>query len=164
MGHCYTLPRNTDSLDEIYGTMLRLSEQVARRLRADKYQGRTIGLTIRYADFSSVSHDRTIAYPTDNGLGIYQTAQALFSQYCQPLSQRVRLIGVRASNLIRHERQISFLPQEVNHERVDRCLDQLANRFGEFAVVRASAFTPLVSKSHGFLLKGKQRQRGLMIR
>lgn len=151
MGHCYTLHRDTDSLDEIYGTLLRLAEQAARRLRADGYQGRTIGLTIRYADFSSLSHDRTISHPTDNGLQIYEQARALFVRYCDPLPQRVRLIGVRASNLIRYERQISFLPEEIKHEQVDRCLDRLADRFGEFTVVRASAAAPLVPKSHGFL-------------
>ena len=160
MGHCYTLPRNTDSLDEIYGTMLRLSEQVARRLRADGYQGRTIGLTIRYADFSALSYDRTMVYPTDHGLRICQVAQGLFTQYCDPLPQRVRLIGVRASNLIRHERQASFLPQDIQQERIDRCLDQTADQFGEFTVVRASALAPLVPKSHGFLLKAAQRPRG----
>ncbi len=163
MGHCYTLPRNTNSLEEIYGTTLRLAEQVARRLRRDGYQGRTVGLTIRYADFSSLSHDRTIASPTDHGLRIAQVAQALFADYCDPLPQRVRLIGIRASNLIRHERQLSFLPQEIKREQVDRCLDRLADRFGEFTVVRASALTPLVPKSHGFLLKAAPHKRGLVL-
>lgn len=138
MGHCYTLPRDTASLEEIYGTLLRLAEQVARRLRRDGYQGRTVGLTIRYADFSSLSHDRTLADPTDHGPRLYQAAQGLFIQHCDPLPQRVRLVGIRASCLIRHERQASFLPQERRQERLDQCLDQLAERFGEFTLARAS--------------------------
>ena len=143
--------------------MLRLAEQVARRLRRDGYQGRTVGLTIRYADFSSLSHDRTIPYPTDSGVRLFEVARGLFEQYCDPLPQRVRLIGVRASHLIRRERQPSFLPEEIRQACLDRCLDRLADRFGEFTVVRASAVAPLVPKSHGFLLKDARRRRGLVL-
>ena len=42
-----------------------------------------------------------------------------------------------------------------------RCLDRLADRFGEFTVVRASAASPLVPRSHGFLHKtAKSLDRG----
>ena len=156
MGHCYTLPRDTDNESTIYGTLLRLCEQVARRLRADGYQGRTIALTIRYADFTTMAHARTIHFPIDTGLLIYRVALELFEDYCTPLPQRVRLVGVGVSNLVRHERQGSFLSEDMRLERIDRCLDRIADRFGEFTVVRASALVPLVPKSHGFLLKAKQ--------
>jgi DNA polymerase-4 len=164
MGHCYTLPRDTDDEGEILGTLLRLCEQVARRLRADRFQGRTVSLTIRYADFSTMSHARTIPYPTDSGLHIYREALEVFAAHCEPLPQRVRLVGVGVSGLSQHERQLPLFGEDQRREQVDRCLDLVADRFGEFTLVRASALEPLVSKSHGFLLKDSRHPRGLVLR
>ncbi len=163
MGHAYTLPRDTARKEEIQGTLLRLSEQVARRLRADRYQGRTIGLTIRYEDFATILRHETMVYPTDHGLRIYQAASRLFQQYCEPLLQRVRLVGVGISGLVKQERQLSFLDEDGRLERLDRCLDRINDRFGELTIIRASAYIPLVRKSHGFLLHTRQHHRGLMV-
>jgi len=163
MGHAYTLPRDTEDDDEIQGTLLRLAERVARRLRADGYLGRTVGLTIRYGDFVSVLHHNTITYPTDTGMRIFQVAMQLFKTYCEPLAQRVRLIGVGVSNLSRGERQLSFLEADRRLSRLDRCLDRVCDRFGEFALVRAKAITPLIPKSHGFLLKSAWQKQGLIL-
>jgi Raf kinase inhibitor-like YbhB/YbcL family protein len=42
-------------------------------------------------------------------------------------------------------------------EAVDRCLDRVNERFGDFTLVRAAALAPLVPKSHGFLSHFLQR-------
>lgn len=163
MGHAYTLPRDTPSRDEMFGTLLRLCEQVGRRLRADGYQGRTIGLTIRYRDFSTIVRHRTTCFPTDSGPVIFGLAMQLFEEHCEPLAQRVRLVGVAVSELIHRQRQLSFLEADQALERLDRCLDQINDRFGECTVVRASAVTPLIATSHGFLIKSSPRHRGLVL-
>lgn len=153
MGHAYTLARDTDDPGEILGTLLRLAEQVARRLRADGYQGRTVSLTIRYADFATAVRHRTLAHPTDSGFLLYQAAAGLFRERCEPLPQRVRLIGVGASQLVRGPRQLSWLDDERRMAWLDRAMDRINDRFGEWTVVRASAQAPLVPKAHGFLQK-----------
>ncbi len=160
MGHSYTLPRDTEDRDEIRGTILRLTEQVARRVRADGYQGWTVGLTVRYADFTTFSRQQTLAFPTDAGLRVYRTVVALFERHCEPLPQRVRLLGVGLSHLITGERQPSFLDDDKRLALLDGCLDRINDRFGEFTVVRAAALTPLVAKSHGFLLNTGGTRRG----
>ena len=153
MGHAYTLPRDTWDEEEIRSTLLRLSEQVARRLRVDGTQGRTVHLTVRFADFTTLSHQRTAAYPTDAGWMIYRMAVGLLEEYCRPLPQKVRLLGVGVSNLIQGTRQMSLLEDEQRWSLLDRCMDRVSDRFGEFTVVRAGALEPLVQKSHGFLVK-----------
>ncbi len=156
MSHAYTLPYDTADEEEVAGTMLRLSEQVARRLRQGGCQGRTVGLTIRYADWITMTHHETLAYPTDNGYQVYEAAMALYHARCGMDWQRVRLVGVGVSSLIHRQRQLSFLEDDLQRERVDQCLDRAWDRFGDFTLVRASAMEPLVSKTHGFLL-GSQR-------
>ncbi len=166
MGHAYTLPSDTASEEDILGTLLRLCEQVGRRLRAGRYQGRTISLTIRYADFASVTHAHTMPYSTDSGLAIYQAALRLYQRHCQPLPKRVRLVGVGVSGLSAEARQLSWLAPERQMEQLDRWLDQINNRFGEWTVVRASALQPLILKTHGFLHKldaRKSRKRVFVV-
>ncbi len=153
MGHAYTLPRDTWDGGEIRGTLLRLAEQVARRLRIAGGQGRTVHLAVRYGDFSGFSHQRTLAYPTDAGWLIYRTALGLLEQHATPLPQRVRLLGVSVGGLLHGARQMSFLEEERRLALLDRCMDRVSDRFGEFTVVRAGALAPLVPKSHGFLGK-----------
>ncbi len=158
MGHCYTLPRNTWDDAEVRGTFLRLSEQVARRLRRGGYQGRTVGLTVRYADFTTVSHQRTSSTATDAGFEIYRRAMGLLEQHGGVIRQPVRLVGVGVSNLIHGEREMGLLEEEERLTRLDRCMDRVSDRFGEFTVARAGALTPLIRKSHGFIKPVGERQ------
>lgn len=164
MGHAYTLPRDTDDAVEIRGTLLRLCEQVARRLRADGARGRTVGLTVRYRDFATLLRHTTLQDPTDAGLVIYDAARRLFARHCEPLPQRVRLLGVGVSELGRQERQLTCLDGVRRLERLDRCCDAVNDRFGDFTLVRAAALSPLVPKSHGFLVKNSRHPRGLVLR
>jgi DNA polymerase-4 len=159
MGHAYTLPDDTPDEGEVLATLLRLSEQVARRLRADGAQARTVSLTIRYADFTSLSHARTVESPTDSGLQIYRVARGLYRRWCEPLNKRVRLVGVGVSQLSRAQRQLSWLAEERQLEQLDRSVDRINNRFGDWTVVRAGALTPLVPKTHGFLHKTQRLAR-----
>jgi DNA polymerase-4 len=160
MSHSVTLPRDTADHEQIRGTLLRLAEQVARRLRADGSQGWTVELIVRYADFTTHAHQQTLAAPTDSGPRIWRAAMALLERHWAPPARRVRLVGVGVSTLDRGERQPSFLPEDVAAERLTRCLDHLADRFGECVVVRASALAPLSPKAHGFLLHQRSRRRG----
>lgn len=158
MGHCYTLPRNTWDDGEVRGTLLRLSEQVARRLRQGGYQGRTVGLTLRYADFTTISHQRTSPTATDAGFEIYHRAMGLLGQYGEAIRQPVRLVGVGVSGLIHGEREMGLLEEEERLAQLDRCVDRVCDRFGEFTVLRAGALTPLARKSHGFIKPLGERQ------
>ncbi len=160
MSHMYTLEHDTSDEREVFGTLLRLSERVARWMRRDGYQGRTVGLTVRYSSFATLTREETITYPTDSGLKIYQTVRELFDRHCEPMPQRVRLVGVGVSQLSRHQQQLSWLEDELQTDRLNRCIDQINNRFGELAVGRANAVAPLVSKTHGFL---HSQRRGVLV-
>jgi DNA polymerase-4 len=77
----------------------RLSGRVAERLRRHGRPARTITLKLRRADFTTVTRSRTLPAPTDNAEVICATATALFDGEWRP-GEPVRLLGVRASNLI----------------------------------------------------------------
>ncbi|MBL8491745.1 MAG: DNA polymerase IV, partial [Rhodocyclaceae bacterium] len=79
----------------------RLCEAVAADLVRRGLVGRTIGIKLRFDDFSTVTRDQTLAEPTADALLIRRTAGACLKRVV--LDRRLRLLGVRVSSLARRE-------------------------------------------------------------
>jgi DNA polymerase-4 len=75
----------------------RLCEQVADDLQRKGYQGKTIGIKLRYDDFKGVTRDLTIEQPTADSQQIRRAAGLCLKR--APLTQRLRLLGVRVGAL-----------------------------------------------------------------
>lgn len=74
-----------------------LCEQVALDLRRKGYQGRTIGIKLRFDDFRTVTRDQSLPAPTHDAALIRRTAGLCLKRV--DLSKRLRLLGVRVANL-----------------------------------------------------------------
>lgn len=136
MGHSITLDQDTSDPAVIKRTILQLSEQVARRLRRDKYRGRTVTLTLREADFRTVSRQKSLLDYTNDGQEIYQTALGIWPTL--PLkSKSVRLIGVSVSSLVQNIHQLSLF-SSPRREKLLEALDIINDRYGESALTPAS--------------------------
>ena len=84
---------------ELSAAFTRLCEQVAADLQRKGYQGRTIGIKIRYDNFQSVTRDQSIATHTADARRIRQVAGLCLKRV--DLSRRIRLLGVRVGSLVR---------------------------------------------------------------
>ena len=84
---------------EVHRELLRLSEEVAGRLRARNLVARTVGIKVRFADFKTVSRVRTVAEPVDLAATLYAESLALYAglDLDRP---RIRLLGVKAEGLL----------------------------------------------------------------
>jgi len=74
-----------------------LCQRVAADLQRRGLQGRTIGIKLRYADFSVATRDNTIELPTADAAVIRQAAGQALKRV--DLSRRIRLLGVRVGKL-----------------------------------------------------------------
>jgi DNA polymerase IV len=136
----HTLAVDTADQAVLGRELLRLSGQVARRLRAKGRVTRTIGVKIRLSDFSTFTRARTLREPTDVSQEIYRAALALFTE-SGLAGKAVRLIGVRAANLgdagdTSH--QLAFDEPTAGWSELDRATDAASLRFGVGAVGPAS--------------------------
>ena len=61
------------------GGMLLLSDRVAARARAAGVMGRTVQVTVRFADFTTVQRSRTLQRPSDVSREIHQVAREVFA-------------------------------------------------------------------------------------
>ncbi len=84
---------------ELSAIFTRLAEQVAADLQRKGYEGRTIGIKLRYADFRVVTRDTTVDEPTQEAAEIRRVAGLCLKRV--DLTPRIRLLGVRVGNLRR---------------------------------------------------------------
>src|SRR5260221_7305397 len=64
MGHEVTLPEDCDDAAFLEGTLMRLADQVARRLRTEGYVGRTVALKLRNRRFDTITRQPALAEHT----------------------------------------------------------------------------------------------------
>jgi len=74
-----------------------LVERVADDLHRKRYAGRTIGIKLRFEDFSTVTRDQTLAQPTSDARAIRRAAGECLKRV--DLTRRIRLLGVRVGSL-----------------------------------------------------------------
>jgi len=140
MGHEHTLSADTWDIAEAERTLLRLCDQVARRLRKKQYMGNVISMRLRFADFESISRQRKIKYYTDEERTLWKVSRDLLHQHWRP-GQAIRLVGVNCSNLIRVQewQQMDLFVQrnEDEHRKLLGAIDAIRDKFGEHAITRA---------------------------
>ncbi len=146
VGHSMTLRRDIESREDIARFLLQLAEMVGRRARRYGVTGRTVTLTIRYADFSSFSRQQLQAAEICRSEEIYRAALKILDSLF--LTQPVRLLGVRLSNLQRRDRQLLLLPEERRQQQLTESLDQANDQYGEFAVMSGSLLQVKGKGSH----------------
>lgn len=131
-----TFAHDVGDVHILYRTLRSLSESVGQRLRRAALAGTTIKLKLRWADFTTLTRQETLAQPTDQDSEIYATALRLLKANWQR-DQFVRLIGVGVSGLRPPLRQLGLWERDWEKEhRLLETLDRLRGRFGEHAVQR----------------------------
>jgi DNA polymerase-4 len=102
-----TYDTDLTEVSEVHRELLRLSDDVATRLRGRALVARTVGIKIRFADFRTVTRVRTLPDWVDGAAEFYAAALDLYAglKLDRP---RIRLVGVKGEN---------FMPaQEAHHQ------------------------------------------------
>jgi DNA polymerase IV len=92
-----TFDRDLRGLAELEPRLRELTEQLCAALARQEQRGRTIGIKVRYADFSTVTRARSLAAPVNDLETVWDVALGLFRRLDPP--QPVRLVGVRVAGL-----------------------------------------------------------------
>src|SRR5689334_10661870 len=101
MGREFTLVHDERDPHVLDGLLVRLSDQVARRLRKEGYVGRVVVLKLRTGDFETILRQRALAEFTDDERTVYAVARRLFHENRDRRS--VRLLGVTVAGLEKPE-------------------------------------------------------------
>ncbi|MEV1129374.1 DNA polymerase IV [Agromyces sp. NPDC049794] len=141
IGHENTFHHDLTDPDEIRRELLRLSNNVAVRLRKAGLLGRTVTLKLRYGDFRTITRSRTLAEPTDVARRIYDEASDALAELVGN-GERVRLIGVRAEHLRPSGGGAMLWDPDEEWRDAERTIDEVTAKFGRGAVRPATLVRP----------------------
>jgi nucleotidyltransferase/DNA polymerase involved in DNA repair len=117
--------------------LLRLADELSRRLRAESLAGRTVTLKYRDETFRTTTHARSGKTSTNVASEIFETATALFDEVHGSL--KVRLLGIGVSGFAEPVQKTLFAEEAPGRgARIDELRDQVRRKFGKEALVRAS--------------------------
>ena len=135
------------SLAEVDISLLALVERVTGRMRAAGRLGRTVILRLRFDDSSRATRSHTLPYATANTQTILAAARELLAA-AVPLIERqgITLVGISVTNLADSRGQLRLVFDEEWTEELDLAVDEVRDRFGSAALVRAA----LLGRSRGF--------------
>ena len=99
-----TFEEDTSDTEIVLKTLNVLTEDVHKQLVKSSFNFKTVTIRIRYENFETHTHSKTLPFLTDRLSDIQETASDLIQAYLQP-SRKVRLIGVKLSSLVSSEKQ-----------------------------------------------------------
>jgi DNA polymerase-4 len=161
-----TFSRDVSDRAVLESTIVTHAESVARRIRSDGLVARTVVLKLKLGTrrapgprgYPLLSRRTTLPEPTDDGDRIARTATTLLSRAA--LEEPVRLLGVGVTNLgpIGAGQLGLFARPERDKARskLNRALDEIADRFGSAALVRGS---PSGAERAGLSMQIKRGER-----
>ncbi len=138
-----TLPFDTNDLEYIRNIMLSLAEEVGYEARKYGYRGKTVAISIKYEDFTTITRQKSVA-PTYLTKDIYATALKLLEGN-KNKNKLIRLIGLGLSNFSEEDtEQLSIfdLLEETSkvqkEEKIEKTIDKIRERFGNGKIIRGS--------------------------
>ena len=99
-----TFEEDTSDLDLIFDTVDAISEDLHQELVASNFTFKTTTIKIRYENFETHTHGKTLHFFTDRMKDIQKSSRELLQDYLRS-DRKVRLIGVRLSNLLSTKKQ-----------------------------------------------------------
>jgi len=142
IGHESTYERDLTDDTVIDRELLRLSDAVARRLRAGGWVARTVSVKVRFGDFTTLTRSQTLVEPTDIAQRVASEARTLF-RAAETGGRGIRLLGVRAENLLpTGQVERGLWDDDEGWRETEETMDALTARFGKAAIQRASLIAP----------------------
>ncbi|UCE10719.1 MAG: DNA polymerase IV, partial [Candidatus Thorarchaeota archaeon] len=99
-----TFEQDTSDFNRVLDTVERLTSRVHERLARRSLSFKTVSVRVRYENFETHSHSKTLNFKTSNLDELSKTARNLMEDYLHN-GRKVRLVGVEVSNLSAAERQ-----------------------------------------------------------
>ena len=131
-----TFAYDLEDQDEILRELLRLTERAGARLRARSLRSKTIGLKVRFSDFSNLTRSKTLPLSISGSHEIYEVVKDLYLGL-QIAGSRIRLLGVSLEQLVDQSgavEQLELGEREVGWSQAQVAIDRAIARFGSGSV------------------------------
>jgi DNA polymerase IV len=137
LSHNQTFGVDTNDRRLLGSTLSYLCQKASKRLRDAGLHARTVTLTMRSADFTTITRSQTLKEPSDLDAEFLKTFRELFARAWDGVAM-LRLVGVDLSSFSAGSGQMELLDpgRREKLERLARATDALRDRFG-FSIVQS---------------------------
>jgi DNA polymerase IV len=131
LSHNQTFGTDTNNRTILESTLSYLCQKASKRLRDAGLHARTVTLTLRYADFTTITRGHTLQEPCDLDTEFLKAFRELFTRTWDGKAM-LRLVGVDLSSFSIGSGQLELLDpgRREKLERLARATDKLRDRFG----------------------------------
>ena len=146
IGHEETFTDDVYSRHDIHVHLVRLTDAVARRCRAEGLSPRTCTLKIKFGDFRMITRSRTSPVPLSSAPAMLRLIESALDEI--DLQPGVRLVGISARNFSEPADQPSLFDDGVHSDQAadldavwrdaTLAIDEIRERFGSQAIRPAS--------------------------
>ena len=126
-----TFEEDTHDIVFLSATLRYLAERVGADLRELGKQAKCVSIKVRYADFTTITRQRTLPQLTNLDQIIFQTGNELMQKAMAADRQAIRLIGIGVSSLSEPGKQLSLINgTEQRLEKLNRAVDRIRDKYG----------------------------------
>ena len=112
-----------------------MSEQLSRDLTRHAKQTSTVTVKLRWEDFQTVNRQESLKTQSSAAPELYEAANRLLVHLMSGSEKRVRLIGLKVSNLAGPERQLDmFSPETARVQGLDKAISEIREKYGNNAI------------------------------
>ena len=103
-----TFEQDTTDFEAVLRVLSMLGGEVCEDAVKQRLQFKTVTIKVRYANFETHTHSKTLPFITSRLLDVEKTARELLQPYLEP-GGKIRLVGLRVSNLISSDKQRTLI-------------------------------------------------------
>jgi DNA polymerase-4 len=158
-----SVSRETTFLEDIWDRRLLLAhlaylcDRLTLALRKDRLFAHIVEVKVRYSDFKTEGRRRLLLSPLQDMGEIFRIGRELFEGLYSGSRLSLRLVGVKASDLVRGRSLSLFEPYSPRQERLGSAMDRVRAKygFGSLLTVREKMLDEIYSfeRDRGFVLK-----------
>ncbi len=158
-----SISRETTFLKDIWEKRLLLAhlaylcDRLSLALRKNHCFAHIIEVKVRWSDFETEARRRLLVDPVQEMDDIFRIARELFSELFQGARLSLRLVGVKASDLVRGRTLSLFEPNSLHKESLGSAVSEVRKKygFGSLLTARERMLGDVYSftKERGFVLK-----------
>jgi len=104
IGRNVTFEKDTSDWGFVFQTLDKLCEEVYKEVKQYNFLFKTVTITVRYENFETHTHSKTLPFLTNRLSDFEKTAHELMQPYLRR-ERKIRLIGTRVSSLVSGEKQ-----------------------------------------------------------
>jgi DNA polymerase IV len=130
-----TFEIDTIDVKMLRSQIIKMVEELAFKLRAEEFLTGCVTVKLKYSNFDTVTKQSSIPLTSSDKILIVKTTE-LFDKLFEK-RMLIRLVGVKFSNLVRGNYQISLFDNPIKDINLCQAMDKLKKKFGEDKLGRA---------------------------